>query len=130
MDGLVWLQVETHNNPRDSREAERGVTQKPQAKGCKDVVDLEDIKVATYARPPLIQFKIKASKTDPFRQGLTLHISNTGSRLCQGMAVLSYTVARSEVPGSQEGTPRKAWMSQSSSSLESSSDDSRVPSVP
>ena len=44
--------------------------------------------------PSAIQVTIKASKTDPFCQGVTLHIGVAGGPLCPVAAVLSYMVAR------------------------------------
>ena len=58
-----------------------------------------DIRVDSHSSPSLIQVTIKASKTDPFRQGVTLYIGATGDQLCPVTAVLSYMVARGSSPG-------------------------------
>ena len=42
---------------------------------------------------------IKASKTDPFRQGVTLYIGATGTDLCLMTAVVSYMMVRGTEPG-------------------------------
>ena len=54
----------------------------------------DDIRVDNRASPTLIQVRIKASKTDPFRHGVTLHMGATNGPLCPVAAVLSYMVAR------------------------------------
>ncbi len=53
----------------------------------------------TIEQPSAIEVVIMASKTDPFRQGVTLHIGLTGGPLCPVAAVLSYMVARGSSPG-------------------------------
>ena len=58
-----------------------------------------DVRVDNRSAPSAIQVVIKASKTDPFRQGVTLHIGITGDPLCPVAAVLSYMVARGGSPG-------------------------------
>ena len=47
---------------------------------------------------------IKASKTDPFWQGVILYLGATGCKLCPVVAVLEYMVAR----GTEEG-PLFVW---------------------
>ena len=59
----------------------------------------DDIQVDNRASPTLIQVRIKASKTDPFRHGVTLHIGATNGPLCPVAAVLSYMVARGSAAG-------------------------------
>ena len=46
-----------------------------------------------------LQVTIKASKTDPFQQGVTLHIGVSSGPLCPVAAVLSYMVARGSSAG-------------------------------
>ncbi len=53
-----------------------------------------DIAVVNRAAPTALQVTIKASKTDPFRLGVTLHIGVSGGPLCPVAAVLNYMVAR------------------------------------
>ena len=49
--------------------------------------------------PSLIWVQIKASKTDPFRQGVTLVIGRTNNNLCPVTAILVYMAARGPGPG-------------------------------
>ena len=58
-----------------------------------------DIAVDSRLSPSSIQVTIKASKTDPFRQGVTLHIGVAGGPLCPVAAILNYMVARGNSPG-------------------------------
>jgi len=50
-----------------------------------------DIRIDSHSSPTFLQVKIKASKTDLFRQGVTLYIGTTGSKLCP---VTSYMMDR------------------------------------
>ena len=59
----------------------------------------EDICIDDPKFPAWIQVIIKASKTDPFRQGVTLHLGRTGADLCPVVAVLEYMVARGSKAG-------------------------------
>ena len=67
-----------------------------------------DICVDSKLNPSMIQVRIKASKTDPFRQGVSLYLGATGKQLCPVVAVLSYMVERGNSPGPlfqwQDGT--------------------------
>jgi len=58
-----------------------------------------DVRVDNRFSPSWLQVSIKASKTDPFRQGVTLHIGVAGGPLCPVAAILSYMVARGCAPG-------------------------------
>ena len=58
-----------------------------------------DIRVDSHSSPSYLQVTIKASKTDPFRQGVTLFIGVSGGTLCPVSAVLNYMVARGSSPG-------------------------------
>ena len=44
--------------------------------------------------PSRMEVQIKASKTDPFRQGISLFIGKVASDLCQVSAMLAYLVVR------------------------------------
>ena len=61
----------------------------------------EDIWIDDPKSPAWIQVMIKASKTDPFRQGVTLHLGCIGADLCPMVAVVEYIVVR----GSKAGPP-------------------------
>ena len=52
----------------------------------------EDVKVDCHSAPTYIQVTLKASKTDPFRQGVVLYLGATGKELCPVAAVLSFIV--------------------------------------
>ena len=58
-----------------------------------------DVVVDSRSAPSTIQVRIKASKTDPFRQGVTLHIGAAEGALCPVAAVLTYMIARGGDPG-------------------------------
>lgn len=58
-----------------------------------------DIQVDSKIKPTMIRVHIKASKTDPFRQGVSLYLGATGMQLCPVMAVLTYMVVRGNSPG-------------------------------
>ena len=58
-----------------------------------------DIAVDDQSAPSALQVRIKASKTDPFWQGVTLHIGTAMGALCPVEALLRYMVARGSNPG-------------------------------
>ena len=58
-----------------------------------------DVRVDSHSSPSYLQITIKASKTDPFRQGVTLFVGVSGGSLCPVSAVLNYMVARGSSPG-------------------------------
>lgn len=54
--------------------------------------------------------KVKGSKTDPFRQGISVTVGRTGDDLCPVKAMLAYLAVRKGEPGAplflyQDGTP-------------------------
>ena len=59
--------------------------------------------------PKAIVVRIKASKTDPFRRGVTLYLGRTGNELCPVAALLAYVSAPGMEPGPlfvfEDGTP-------------------------
>ena len=59
----------------------------------------EDIKVDDKRNPTYLQVSIKASKTDPYRQGVKLYIGATNVELCPVTAVISFKVARDNSSG-------------------------------
>ena len=63
-------------------------------------LSFKDVTVSSRAAPMAIQVTIKASKTDPFRQGGKVYIGVADGPLCPVAAVLSFMVARgsSELP--------------------------------
>ena len=57
-------------------------------------LSLQDIAVDSRDTPQLMQVDLKQSKTDPFRQGVTLYLGATDSTICPIKAVLSYLAIR------------------------------------
>jgi len=53
-----------------------------------------DVRVNNTANPQYLEVKIKASKTDPFRKGVTVYLGRTDSDLCPVAAILAYMVQR------------------------------------
>ncbi len=57
----------------------------------------------------IIRLHLKASKTDPFRQGVNIHVGRTGSTLCPVATLLNYLTIRGTNPGLlfhfQDGAP-------------------------
>ena len=55
------------------------------------------------------RFKIKASKANPFRQGVLVYVGRTNKPLCPVSAVLAYMIMRGKAPGPlfifQDGKP-------------------------
>ena len=62
-------------------------------------VCVQDISVDDTQSPSVMQVRIKQSKTDPFRKGVSLAIGRTGTKLCPVAAVLDFIVARGSSPG-------------------------------
>ena len=58
-----------------------------------------DISVDSVANPSLLKIRIKASKTDPFRQGVDVFVGRTDTELCPVAALLSYMAVRGPGPG-------------------------------
>ena len=58
-----------------------------------------DVGVDSHASPSYVAVRIKASKTDPFRQGVTIYLGKTDSHICPVAAILSYIVRRDSSPG-------------------------------
>lgn len=52
-----------------------------------------------YHTPKCLEVRIKSSKTDPFRKGVSIFLGVTGEALCPVAANLSYMVARGKVAG-------------------------------
>ena len=58
-----------------------------------------DARVNSTASPEWMEVLIKASKTDPFRKGVTIYLGVTGGELCPVAAMLGYMVRRGERAG-------------------------------
>ena len=57
-------------------------------------LNYEDIAVDRLHCPQVLKFRIRASKTDPFRVGVDIFVGKTANQLCPVTAILSYMVAR------------------------------------
>ena len=62
-------------------------------------MNISDISVDSVASPTAMKIKIKASKTDPFQQGVDLFIGKTGNKLCPVAAMLAYLAKRGQKEG-------------------------------
>lgn len=60
---------------------------------------VQDIAVDSAKMPSCLQIHIKASKTDPFRQGCHVFVGLGSSSLCAVRAVLTYLARRGNRPG-------------------------------
>ena len=60
---------------------------------------VRDIALDSHTSPTLVRVTIKASKTDPFRQGVSLFIGHTSNELCPVAAIVAYLAVRGETPG-------------------------------
>ena len=56
--------------------------------------DMGDVALDSADPPTLIQVRLKASQTDPFRQGVSVYLGATGGDICPVAAVLDYMVRR------------------------------------
>ena len=60
---------------------------------------LRDVSVDSHASPTKAFINIKASKTDPFRQGVTITLGKTDQQLCPLTALLPFIALRNTQPG-------------------------------
>ena len=58
-----------------------------------------DVSVNSRDCPTVVRVQIKASKTDPFRKGVTLFLGRTNNRLCPVAAITAYLAPRGPEPG-------------------------------
>ena len=54
----------------------------------------EDIAVDDARHPSIMQIRIKQSKMDPFRQGISLYVGKTGSHICPVASMMNYLQVR------------------------------------
>ena len=59
----------------------------------------EDIRVDDWCNPSYLQVTLKASKTDPYRQGVKVYVGKTDNELCPVVAVVSFMLLRGDLPG-------------------------------
>ena len=57
----------------------------------------KDMLVDSKSNPGMVKLHLKASKTDPFRQGVDIFIGKTADRLCPVVVLLSYIAVRERV---------------------------------
>ena len=62
-------------------------------------LNFSDIAADHNVPPNILQIKLKASKTDPFRRGINIHIGRTNNTLCPVTSLLNYLTARGNAPG-------------------------------
>ena len=60
---------------------------------------LSDISLDSSHSSQIVQVNIKQSKTDPFRQGITLSLGRTGHKICPVKAIVPFLAARGSGPG-------------------------------
>ena len=79
----------------------RGEMTVPSDEGYDPAVHLnvQDVAMDDPRSPTLLQIKIKQSKTDPFRKGISLYVGRTFSVLCPVVAILDYLVVKGTAPG-------------------------------
>lgn len=58
-----------------------------------------DVRVDCYQNPRYVEIRIKCSKTDPFRRGVSVYLGATAEALCPVAANLSYMVQRGTASG-------------------------------
>ena len=82
-----------------------------------------DVALDNLVNPTVIRVHIKASKTDPFRQGVFVYLGATGNDFCPVAAVSAYLAIRGREPspffrfGSGTALMREALVKQLSSAL-------------
>ena len=90
-----------------------------------------DVYFNSSSNPSLVFMRIKASKTDSFHKGVTIHLGRTGGRLCPVSTLVAYHVARGMKPGPffvfKDGVPlsREKLVSHLRKNLEDSGIDSK-----
>jgi hypothetical protein len=62
-------------------------------------LSITDVAIDSREAPSMVSLRIKASKTDPFRAGVTIHLGRTDRDLCPVAALLSYIEVRGLQPG-------------------------------
>ena len=58
-----------------------------------------DVATDDPGKTTMVQIKIKASKTDPFRHGVMVHVGKTGNELCLVAAITAYLAIRGTTSG-------------------------------
>ena len=50
----------------------------------------EDVAIDSKESPSVMEIRLKASKTDPYRKGINIYVGRTGNALCPILAMLAY----------------------------------------
>ena len=58
-----------------------------------------DVSVDSHQSPQILCVRLKQSKTDPFRAGVSIYMGRTNQQLCPVAAVLAYLAIRPPTPG-------------------------------
>ena len=58
-----------------------------------------DVRINDLNDPSFLEIHLKASKTDPFRLGVSVYIGKTASGMCPVAAILAYSVQWGNTPG-------------------------------
>ena len=74
----------------------------------------EDVAVDHRNNRRMLTIQIKQSKTDPFRQGVTLWLGKTDCAVCPVTGILPYLPARGSRPGSLFITSKGAYLTRQS----------------
>ena len=64
---------------------------------------MRHVSVDSRTKPSYIEVRIKASKTDVFRRGVTVYLGTTGNDLCPVTAVPSYMASIQRLPTTGSG---------------------------
>lgn len=62
-------------------------------------LNYQDVAVDNINNPTRIQLKLSKSKTDVFRQGVTIHLGRTDQKMCPVAALLAWMIRRGNHPG-------------------------------
>ena len=62
-------------------------------------LNFADVAVDSVLHPQILKVRIKASKTDPFRQGVDIYVGSTANELCPVSAMLAYLARRGNGKG-------------------------------
>ena len=72
-------------------------------------ITINDIAVDDDRNPAMIQFTLKASKTDPFRKGVQVAVGKTENDICPVRVLMEFLAVRGSKPGplfcSQNSSP-------------------------
>ena len=62
-------------------------------------LSVRDVAVNNKSSPTMVHIRIKQSKTDPFRQGVSIYLGKTDSNICPVTAILPYLALRGNTSG-------------------------------